>query len=91
VGLFNDWIVVGAPGDGGFQCTLGSTLRYQAQFQSTGVFTDTGFVAQDPGGGYFVPGGTYNFQLWTRDAANGPSPCVSGANYSPTYGVVMAP
>jgi len=83
-----------APGNqlyDGLQCAGGDVRRYQGQFQANGSVSDTGFVAQDPSGVYFVAGVTYYFQYWTRDVASGGSTCGTGANFSPAYGVQMTP
>jgi hypothetical protein len=75
----------------GLQCASGNGHRFAGQFSSTGTVSDTGFVAQHPvGGAYFVPGGSYVFQYFTRDAG-GSSPCGFAANFSPGYLVTMTP
>ena len=79
-----------APGSGlfdGLQCVGGSVRRFGGISQSDGTAQDTSFVSQ-AGAGYFVAGATYNFQFWSRDVAQ-PSPCGTGANFSPGYAVTM--
>jgi hypothetical protein len=80
----------GSPLYDGLQCAGGDVRRYQGLFQAGGTISDTGFVAQDPSGVYFVPGVDYHFQYWTRDVA-APSACGTHANFSPGYRVTMAP
>jgi hypothetical protein len=74
----------------GLQCALGMTRRFQPLSQTTGTASDTGFVAQD-GTGYFVPGGFYAFQYWTRDVFGGPSACGLGSNFSHALWIMMDP
>jgi len=74
----------------GLQCAGGDVRRFQGRYQDAGTATDTDFVAQDPSGVYFQPGVTYTFQYWTRDVADGVSPCSTFGNLSPAYAVTMS-
>jgi len=91
-GLFVSGSILATPGvpifDGLF-CVSGNTRRYRGLPQNDGVVNDTGFVAQ-AGPGYFIPGGTFFFQYWSRDVFQ-PSPCGAGANFSPALAVTMSP
>lgn len=84
-------LVPGAALFDGLQCAGGDVRRFRPLFQTTGVASDEDFVAQDPSGVFFVPGARHTFQLWTRDVAAGPSPCGTGATFSPAWSVVMTP
>lgn len=75
----------------GLQCVGGSVLRYRGAFQSTGIATDDGFIAQDPSGAYFQPGSTLHWQYWTRDHATGSSPCGTFANFSAAISITLEP
>jgi hypothetical protein len=93
-GIFYSGTLSLAPGNtlfDGLQCASGDVRRYRGRSQTDGNVQDTGFVAQDPSGTYFAAGTTYHFQYWSRDVAAGPSPCGSGANFSPGYAMLMTP
>ena len=74
----------------GLMCSGGNAFRLQGQVQTNGVVTDTGFVAQDPFGSFFVPGTVYSFQYFTRDV-HGAAPCGGHANLSPALRVLYTP
>jgi len=75
----------------GLQCAGGDVRRFQGLFQTSGCATDTGFVAQDPTGDYFVPGVQAVFQYWTRDVATGASPCGTFRTFSNAWALVWSP
>jgi hypothetical protein len=76
----------------GLQCAGGNVRRFQpVNTGGTGTTSDTGFVAQEPTGTYFVAGNNYAFQGWFRDAAAGPSPCGNGAQFSNALWILLGP
>lgn len=72
----------------GLQCAQGPTHRYPGLNSLTGVITQGGLVADEPSGNFFVPGGSYVFQYFSRDVAG---PCAGPANFSPGLLVTMTP
>jgi hypothetical protein len=74
----------------GLLCVSGDLRFFRGLWQEDGVATDGGFVAQEPTGTYFVVGGRYTFQYWSRDVS-APSACGTGANTSPAITVTLTP
>ena len=75
----------------GVLCVQGTTYVLRGLFQAGGTLTETGFLAQDPTGAFFVPGLDYFFQYLTRDNQAGSSPCGGLANASPAFFVRLRP
>lgn len=72
----------------GLQCAQGPTHRYPGLNSVAGTVSQGGLVADEPSGNFFVPGGSYMFQYFSRDVGG---PCVGFANFSPGLLVTMTP